>query len=375
MHSIRWCACTVLIAGLLGVGMSAGAHEYTEDIDNSQVAGTPIKQPPVVYPGSAVRTRQEGWVRVSFVIAPDGSVNDPIVIDSMGGVDFEQSAREAIAGWRFEPPPEALANNTVDIKFSFSGNRALQSRNFVRRYRRIMEDILAEDVAKARDGIDEAIATRRWNLYESTMLELMLGRISGLEGDQAGKLEHYRRALEIGHDRALSGSDKRELLIKVFELQLEHGQHGAASATLNRLRDEAGSSGDLAKLEEQVAELDEALAAGEPLRATATLYNPCDCDAGKPVWAYRPARQTFSFDALSGNVKRFEVRCEHDRLQGAVDADTRWTLPEEAGNCRVFVFGDDGARFEFVEHGDGQTEDPAAAPPAVARNDVLDRGN
>jgi hypothetical protein len=138
---------------------------------------------------------------------------------------------------------------------------------------------------------------------------------------------------------------------------------------------EIGSSAGVAVLREHIAEMEQRLTGAELLRATAMLYNHCDCDAGEPVWACSPVRQTFSFDALSGNVKRLEVRCEHDRLQGTVDADKRWTLPEEAGSCRVFVFGDDGARFEFVEHGDAQTEDPAATPPAVARNDVLDRRN
>ena len=169
--------------------------------------------------------------------------------------------------------------------------------------------------------------------------------------------------------------DRRELLVKVFELQLDHQQYAAARRTLAVLRRQINSDADVAALSERIAEMEQALAAPAPMRAQAALYNPCNCDAGEALWAYRPARQTFSFAALSGNVKRFEARCEHDRLQGTVDADKRWTLPEEAGSCLVFVFGDDGARFEFVEHGDGQAEDPAATPPAVARSNVLDRRN
>ena len=168
------------------------------------------------------------------------------------------------------------------------------------------------------------------------------------------------------------GSDIRSGQDGGVRLHFIISPQGRAPALLAR---EIGSSAGVAVLREHIAEMEQRLTGAELLRATAMLYNHCDCDAGEPVWACSPVRQTFSFDALSGNVKRLEVRCEHDRLQGAVDADKRWTLPEEAGSCRVFVFGDDGARFEFVEHGDAQTEDPAATPPAVARNDVLDRRN
>ena len=102
----------------------------------------------------------------------------------------------------------------------------------------------------------------------------------------------------------------------------------------------------------------------------ATVYNPCDCDAGTPLWYYKPARRTFSFANLSGNVQSFEARCEHQRVQGPVEAGTKWTLAPEWGSCRVFVFGDDGATFEFVEHPTGAED---GAPTAVVEDDVLDR--
>ncbi|MDJ0747984.1 MAG: hypothetical protein QNJ11_00805 [Woeseiaceae bacterium] len=49
-----------------------------------------------------------------------------------------------------------------------------------------------------------------------------------------------------------------------------------------------------------------------------------------------------------------------------------WTLAPIWGNCRVFVFGDDGAQFDFVEHAT-ESGDDASTP--VAGDDVLDRTN
>jgi hypothetical protein len=84
--------------------------------------------------------------------------------------------------------------------------------------------------------------------------------------------------------------------------------------------------------------------------AKATLYNPCDCDEGEPLWHYAPARRTFSFANTSGNVERFEARCEGQRISADVESDKTWTLEPVWGFCRVIVFGNDGATFEFLEH-------------------------
>ena len=84
-----------------------------------------------------------------------------------------------------------------------------------------------------------------------------------------------------------------------------------------------------------------------------------------------PARRTFSFAALNGNVERFEVRCERERLEGLIEADKTWSLPASAKNCQVFVFGEDGASFEFVEHLETESDD-ATGLTTVARSDVLD---
>jgi len=53
----------------------------------------------------------------------------------------------------------------------------------------------------------------------------------------------------------------------------------------------------------------------DTLLARASIHNPCDCDSGEPLWYYRPARQTFSFANLNGNVQHFEARCENYRIR------------------------------------------------------------
>ena len=352
----------------------ASAKKFEIALDNSSVVAVAVEQPAPSFPDGKMRRGQEGWVRLNFVVAPDGKAVDPIVVDSFGGALFEQSALEVVSRWRFEPPEkgEECANNTVDMRFEVAGDRDRATRNFLRRYRGIVHDLYYVNLVKARDQVDMANGFGGWNLYESTMLELLNARVEGAEGDNVEELEHYRRALAISNRTALDGKQRREVIERIFELEIEAQQYGDALATLEMLRLEGDSDNQLAGLQKQVAQLESSLSGSDPLVAKATIYNPCNCEAGEPLWRYSPARRSFSFTGLDGNVERFEARCERNRISADVEAGTQWSLPPEWGNCQVFVFGDDAATFEFVEHGEDMG-DGEVRPGAVASSDVLDR--
>ncbi|MGB5336372.1 MAG: hypothetical protein WBN07_12185, partial [Woeseiaceae bacterium] len=147
-----------------------------------------------------------------------------------------------------------------------------------------------------------------------------------------------------------------------------------AARTFARLQKMDEDDDLLAELSPRGAEIEALLQSDEDLTARATIYNPCDCDAGQPLWYYKPARRTFSFANTDGNVERFEARCETDRIQGDVEEGKSWTLAPEWGSCRLFVFGDDGASFDFVEHV-AEVQEQNSDDDAVARKNVLDRRN
>jgi TonB family protein len=359
----------VLLTGV-ALASPAEAQNYDLKIYNTSVGAKPVDQKNPSYP-SGLRRGQEGWVSVNYVITADGMAADPVIVDSVGGGLFEESVREAVVDWRFEPPGERLANNTTNVRFEIHLGRDMATSNFLRRYRRILTHLHREENAKARESVDQTYEMGGWNLYESTMLWLMIGRVEGAEGNDAGKLEAYRRALGASNENSIDSENLRELLAKVFRLEMELSQFAAARTTLRALKREPGSQKDITALADLEARLEQALAGDEPIAAKAVLFNPCDSDVGQPLWTYAPARRTFSFAALNGNVERFEVRCERERLEGLVEADKTWSLPVSAKNCEVFVFGDDGASFEFVEH--LETEPVGATGlTAVAKSDVLD---
>ena len=372
IRRLRRFAALFIFASMLYSG-SVFAKKFEVEMDTSGVAVAAIEQPAPTFPDGKMRRGQEGWVRLNFVVGPDGSAIDPIIVDSSGGALFEQSALAVVGSWRFQPSDAGteLANNTVDVRFEIEGDRDRATRNFLRRYRDIVHDLYYVNLDKARDQVDTANEFGGWNLYESTMLALLNGRVEAAEGNDVGQLEHYRRALAVSNRTALDGEQRREVISKIFELEIETQQYGAALTTLEELRAEPGSDEDLASISDEITRLESSIGSSEPIVASATIYNPCNCDAGDPLWTYSPARRSFSFAELNGNVERFEARCENDRIGAQVETGTKWSLPADWGSCQVFVFGDDAATFVFIEHGEDAGDNDVGLS-AVASSDVLD---
>ncbi len=61
-----------------------------------------VRVPPR-YPSRASRMQIEGFVTVEFTITKDGSVRDPVVIESSPSKVFDRAALRAIVQWKFKP--------------------------------------------------------------------------------------------------------------------------------------------------------------------------------------------------------------------------------------------------------------------------------
>ncbi len=343
------------VAALSGLcaGPAAAQTVFETDIDTSEFRAVPVAMPTPSFPGG-VRTGQEGWVRVDFVVTRDGRASDPVILDSIGGEAFEQAALDAIDDWLFAMPAEGgveLGNNIAEMRFEVRRGRDLATSNFLRRYRRIMTHVHNEETGEARARLDEAVALGGWNLYEETMLALMAGRVEDQEGNGLGKLEHYRRALAVDDNNALTGKDRRDLLKRIFEVEYETGQYTSALATAERLRSERDSDADLESIAPALAAIRDTQESDAALVARGRLGTACDCEEGTPLWYYRPTRRDFAFAGADGALTNFEARCDSYRLQSPIETGASYTLPADAQNCRVFVFGDADASFEFVEPG------------------------
>ncbi|TVR01244.1 MAG: energy transducer TonB [Desulfovibrionales bacterium] len=87
---------------------------------------TPISQVPPQYPVRARRQGISGWVRLEFIVNPDGSVRDISVVEAepRKGI-FDQEAVRALSRWRFHPQMQdgqaVPAIATITIVFNLEG--------------------------------------------------------------------------------------------------------------------------------------------------------------------------------------------------------------------------------------------------------------
>ncbi len=100
-------AVMAMTAGLVGSGLRA------QDAQGDIVRRAKIKVQPV-YPDLARKMNITGTVKVSVVVAPNGTVKDAKVVG--GHPVLATAALEAIRKWRFEPAA-IESSGVVDFKF------------------------------------------------------------------------------------------------------------------------------------------------------------------------------------------------------------------------------------------------------------------
>jgi len=86
---------------------------------------TPIYRGGLVYPDRAAETNREGYVDFDFIIEPDGTVGNPVVVAEVpDGIGFATAAKKAFPKWRFKPmlkdgvPVAAPARIRVSFKLA-----------------------------------------------------------------------------------------------------------------------------------------------------------------------------------------------------------------------------------------------------------------
>jgi TonB family protein len=97
----------------------------TEPTQTVIVNPTPIYRGGLVYPERAADMNREGYVDFDFIIEPDGTVGNPVVVAEVpDGVGFAAAAKKAFPKWRFTPmmkdghPVAAPAHIRVSFKLS-----------------------------------------------------------------------------------------------------------------------------------------------------------------------------------------------------------------------------------------------------------------
>lgn len=294
-----------------------------------------------------------GWVHVNFVVAPDGTVDEVMVVDAGGTPALEKLATDAIAAWKYEPArlngeavPQRLDRQLVAFDQTEQGR--LADRRFIKAFDKASEAIDAGKLDAAELKLLEIRDDPNLTVYAWSRVHTLLARLHEKRGDKESQMQALALALPYSMWNA------PELLRRLFGLQVETRQYRGALATYDLLR-QVGEGTEFAGIANQVQRLVEGT---EGLRIDGEIRRQA-AGTANASWHHDLLRRRIAFDRITGVLDSFQVQCPARVFSAKVDPGQEWTVPDDWGPCTIVVIGQPGTRFHLLE----------MAPAAPARTD------
>jgi len=356
----RLVAIAVALAGALFASSTPHSARADDAAKASLERGTrarPVTRTNPHYPPSEARKGIEGWVQVSFVVEPDGSVGETLIEDSSGSRNFERETIKNIRRWKYEPAtmngkPIEQCHTKVLITFALqprSGEVRGARGSFKAQYQDAIELLnqdKLEDARSAIDAMDEKFVT---NLYERSRLWILRSLLQEKEGDDPGQLKSLQRAI-AGGGEYVESRVHLGVLLKIFNLQMQFQHYADALETLESAEALHPNAELAAKIAHNKQEI-EALKTSDRAVAVAGEIGAADEElGGSGIWWHTLLRRTAGIESVSGSLDRVELRCDWRRIKAMPEKDRAWRIPPEWGDCSIYVFGDPGSTFQLIEY-------------------------
>ncbi|GAB3029487.1 hypothetical protein GCM10027098_28240 [Bowmanella dokdonensis] len=319
------------------------------DIEDSLLLETVVNAKPLErihpkYPVLAAKSGKEGWVRLSYVIRADGSVDNLIVEDSSGERDFEREAMRAIRQWTYEPAvqdgkPIEQCQNKVQMDFALQKGPEGVTRRFLSRARKIQDALENGQLDAARVQLDLIKDSPKWNLYEDAWYWMLDARYQEHKGNEKAELVSIGRALM---SERLPEPNRLYLAQRRFQLEVASNRLADALETFERI-EQLDQDGEVTAVLRPYAKQLRQILDGEELVVV-------DGNIGQRLtWQHKLSRSQFSLVDNEGDLESVEVRCQNQYSTYKAVTDVIWKIPPAWGQCSVYLRGEENASFKLLE--------------------------
>ena len=304
-----------------------------------------------VYPISEERNGNEAWVEVSYVIDVDGSVAHALIVGSSGGRHFEDEVLKTLKKWKYQPAmsnSKAIVQCNNDIRFTFGistndvAHKSGARKGFIRKYKKVIKQISANNLKKADILLTELRKTRKWNLYEDAWYRLAKSEYYAAIGDQQQELDYLIQAVYFGMDDYLPKESRLDAQSRIFTLQLMFKQYADALITYERIKKRNSDSKLVTELQPYVEKINAINNSEQFIRVAATLNE-------QNFWTHKLLRSSFGFNAIKGRVNKMDIRCKNKRTIFRIKEEQVWTIPSSWGQCTLYIDGESGSQFTLIE--------------------------
>ena len=316
--------------------------QSTEGYENAK----PINKPAPVYPKTLVDLRAEGEVLLSFVVKKDGST-DNIIVEQSTHHRFEAPAISAVKKWRYKPavgadgPVEQVMTKTR-IQFAFNGDsrRLGISEWFNRRFQKLKKAIVKDNLKLAQAELEAMSERGRRNTNEEYYYQSSQFQVAVMTGDLQQQMQSLNALLE--RPEMMSNSDYLRYTKEAFSVALAMQNLGVAKSLYEKLQTMDNADELVEKLQPFYEKTLDLLAATSPLTTTIKVNE-------RGYSRNHLYRSEFMLDDVDGQLTSLQVRCPHKFVEYTYQAGTHWTVPDDWGQCSVYVFGSGGTCFSWKQ--------------------------
>jgi len=289
---------------------------------------------------------REGWVKLRYSVAADGTTTDVRVVDAMpAGLD-PLAALVAVRTWRFEP---ALAdgaaidwhNNLAVIVFNREQAVHAGWPEFAETYAEVADLTARARYAEAKSRNERMQSELAVTLEEMAFAQMQLAAIEHAMGDAHAALEASRRATEPAV-RQLADEELALALEHRFTLELELGLAADALETYERRT-------DLGRLPSREAMARLGTALEQSLTAPETSLAAQARIGADGQWAHSLTWPVFAVGDVDGRNDGLEVECNRNKAALPFEAEVQMTIPAGWGECILLVRGAPGTSFVVYE--------------------------
>ncbi len=308
----------------------------------------PIKRVPPKYPINAAINNREGWAKASFIIEKDGSVSNILVSETSGSSEFAKASKKAIAKWKYKPAfengePIQQCINSVQLDFRMSrkgeGGEKGVRRKFLSKYKKARKSLEAKAYDDVKLVLKEMDALKKRHLSENNYLHLLWADYEKAMGDKEKELFHlYRISVNT-----LSDELKFSVLNSIFQLELVQNRFRYANSTYLKLSKLSIAEPHMARYKKLIGKVDDLIGGDQNIVITANIDD-------EDFWSYQLVRNEFSLVNVEGKLHKLDVRCANKRHLYTVEENNTWKIPNTWKSCNIYVYGENNAKFNLVEH-------------------------
>lgn len=319
-------------------------------------AQTPVLRVDPKYPVSAAREGREGWVELSFIVNPDGDVEDILVLESNGRRDFEAEAKRAIKKWKYSPLPEgseaylrSLNKVRLDFILGNNGGNTGITRRFKTDYETILEATKNAEFKDAKKAINKVRNRGTHNMTESALFASAQAAYYKAIDNQP----EYVRALSrsLGFSKSFKDNVVQSTRAEYFVALASQNAFSSALNTFEQLQKKHPESPYIEKLQPYVKSIEDYITSENPINRMVTIL---DSNAA----SHTLSRDQFVITERTGDIDRVELRCDRKRITILPEQENILiSVPGSWGSCTVTVEGDSGSTLIVSEISTQQAAD------------------